>query len=112
MQNMERFIYLMRVEKRVLIPRPLTTNRESAQKGGYRSMDKEIYEQSRVIEDTLLGKSSDDEVYFEELDRTLEDIERYFNDYASLVGPRLSPPRLLGSGRILLRRRVRNTGPW
>ncbi len=57
--------------------KPLTTNRESAQKGGYRFfMEKEIYEQSRVIEDTLLGRVLDDEVYFEELDRTfLEDIE-------------------------------------
>jgi len=36
----------------------------------------EIYEQSRVIEDTLLGRVLDDEVYFEELDSTfLEDIE-------------------------------------
>ncbi len=57
MQNMERFIYLMRVEKRVLIPSGVTTNRESAQKGGYRFfMEKEIYEQSKVIEDTLLGR--------------------------------------------------------
>jgi glucosamine--fructose-6-phosphate aminotransferase (isomerizing) len=57
--------------------KPLTTNRESAQKGGYRFfMEKEIYEQSRVIEDTLLGRVLDDEVYFEELDSTfLEDIE-------------------------------------
>ncbi len=39
-------------------------------------MEKEIYEQSRVIEDTLLGRVLDDEVYFEELDSTfLEDIE-------------------------------------
>ncbi|HFB53244.1 MAG TPA: glutamine--fructose-6-phosphate transaminase (isomerizing) [Sulfurimonas autotrophica] len=50
----------------------LTTNRLSAQKDGYRFfMEKEIYEQSDVIADTLLGRVSEKEVLFEELDTAL-----------------------------------------
>ena len=50
----------------------LTTNRLSAQKDGYRFfMEKEIYEQSDVIADTLLGRVSEKEVLFEELDAAL-----------------------------------------
>ena len=54
----------------------LTTNRLSAQKDGYRFfMEKEIYEQSDVIADTLLGRVNEKEVLFEELDAALfEDI--------------------------------------
>ena len=52
----------------------LTTNKLSAQKDGYRFfMEKEIYEQSHVISDTLLGRISEDEVIFEELDKTFFD---------------------------------------
>jgi glucosamine--fructose-6-phosphate aminotransferase (isomerizing) len=50
----------------------LDTNKLSAQKDGYRFfMEKEIYEQSSVIADTLLGRVSDKEVIFEELDKKL-----------------------------------------
>jgi glucosamine--fructose-6-phosphate aminotransferase (isomerizing) len=52
----------------------LTQNKLSAQKDGYRFfMEKEIYEQSTVITDTLLGRLSDKEVIFDELDTTLFD---------------------------------------
>ena len=52
----------------------LTTNKLSAQKDGYRFfMEKEIYEQSSVIADTLLGRVSDTEVIFEELESSLFD---------------------------------------
>jgi len=53
---------------------PLSQNKLSAQKDGYRFfMEKEIYEQSTVITDTLLGRLSDDEVLFDELDSSLFD---------------------------------------
>ena len=52
----------------------LSTNKLSAQKNGYRFfMEKEIYEQSEVITDTLLGRTSDKEIVFEELDPALFD---------------------------------------
>ncbi len=52
----------------------LSTNKLSAQKNGYRFfMEKEIYEQSDVITDTLLGRLSGSEIIFEELDKTLFD---------------------------------------
>ncbi|MEO1937093.1 MAG: glutamine--fructose-6-phosphate transaminase (isomerizing), partial [Sulfurimonas sp.] len=52
----------------------LTTNKLSAQKDGYRFfMEKEIYEQSSVIADTLLGRVSDTKVVFEELESSLFD---------------------------------------
>ena len=52
----------------------LSQNRLSAQKDGFRFfMEKEIYEQSNVIADTLLGRLSDDEIIFEELDNSLFD---------------------------------------
>jgi len=52
----------------------LTTNKLSAQKDGYRFfMEKEIYEQSDVIADTLLGRLSDDEIIFDELQGSLFD---------------------------------------
>ena len=51
---------------------PLSNNKLSAQKEGYRFfMEKEIYEQSTVIADTLLGRLKDEGVYFEELDPNL-----------------------------------------
>ena len=53
---------------------PLPTNKLSAQKDGYRFfMEKEIYEQSEVITDTLLGRLSEEEVIFEEIDADLFD---------------------------------------
>ena len=52
----------------------LSTNKLSAQKDGFRFfMEKEIYEQSSVIADTLLGRLYDDEVLFDELDDSLLD---------------------------------------
>jgi len=52
----------------------LSTNKLSSQKNGYRFfMEKEIYEQSSVISDTLLGRTSDTEVLFEELDEKMFD---------------------------------------
>ncbi|MCD6189951.1 MAG: glutamine--fructose-6-phosphate transaminase (isomerizing), partial [Sulfurimonas sp.] len=52
----------------------LSQNKLSAQKDGFRFfMEKEIYEQGNVIADTLLGRLSDDEIIFEELDDSLFD---------------------------------------
>jgi glucosamine--fructose-6-phosphate aminotransferase (isomerizing) len=52
----------------------LSQNKLSAQKEGYRFfMEKEIYEQSVVISDTLMGRLSDKEIIFDELDTTLFD---------------------------------------
>ncbi|MDX1294792.1 MAG: glutamine--fructose-6-phosphate transaminase (isomerizing) [Sulfurimonadaceae bacterium] len=52
----------------------LPDSKLSAQKEGYRFfMEKEIYEQSEVISDTLMGRLKDDEVAFEELDSSLFD---------------------------------------
>jgi len=51
---------------------PLCQNKLSAQKDGYRFfMEKEIYEQCDVISDTLMGRISEDEILFEELDKDL-----------------------------------------
>ena len=50
----------------------ISTNRLSAQKDGFRFfMEKEIYEQSDVIADTLMGRLSENEVNFDELDPSL-----------------------------------------
>ncbi|MCD4668087.1 MAG: glutamine--fructose-6-phosphate transaminase (isomerizing) [Sulfurimonas sp.] len=52
----------------------ISTNKLSAQKDGYRFfMEKEIYEQSDVISDTLMGRLGDDEINFDELDPKLFD---------------------------------------
>jgi len=52
----------------------LSQNKLSAQKDGFRFfMEKEIYEQGDVIADTLLGRLSDDEILFDELDKSLFD---------------------------------------
>jgi glucosamine--fructose-6-phosphate aminotransferase (isomerizing) len=49
--------------------KPLIGDKISAQKGGYRFfMEKEIYEQSDVLVDTILGRALDKEIVFEELD--------------------------------------------
>lgn len=51
---------------------PLSENKLSAQKEGYRFfMEKEIYEQSTVLSDTLLGRLKDEGINFEELDSAL-----------------------------------------
>ncbi len=52
----------------------LSTDKLSAQKDGYRFfMEKEIYEQSDVIADTLIGRLSDEEIVFDEIDKNLFD---------------------------------------
>ena len=52
----------------------LIADKTLAQKDGYRFfMEKEIYEQSDVISDTMIGRILDNSVYFEELDTTLLD---------------------------------------
>ena len=52
----------------------LATDKLSAQKDGYRFfMEKEIYEQSDVISDTLMGRLDDEEIIFEELNDKLFD---------------------------------------
>jgi len=54
--------------------KPLESDKLSAQKDGYRFfMEKEIYEQSDVITDTMLGRLKDDSIEFEELDSRLFD---------------------------------------
>ncbi|MBN2781881.1 MAG: glutamine--fructose-6-phosphate transaminase (isomerizing), partial [Campylobacterales bacterium] len=52
--------------------KPLSKDKLSAQKDGFRFfMEKEIYEQSHVISDTLMGRLSENEIIFEELDKNL-----------------------------------------
>jgi len=52
----------------------LSKNKLSAQKDGFRFfMEKEIYEQSDIIADTLMGRISDNEIIFDELDKDLFD---------------------------------------
>jgi len=47
----------------------LDTNKQFAQKGGFRFfMEKEIYEQSEVATDAMLGRVKDSSIYFEELE--------------------------------------------
>jgi len=47
---------------------PLTSDKALAQKDGYRFfMEKEIYEQSRVMGETMMGRVLDDSIYLEEL---------------------------------------------
>lgn len=51
---------------------PLSENKLSAQKEGYRFfMEKEIYEQGTVLADTLMGRLRDESIHFEELDPAL-----------------------------------------
>ncbi len=50
---------------------PLTIDKEYAQKGGYRFfMEKEIYEQSDVMLETMMGRVSEDGITFEEFDKS------------------------------------------
>lgn len=49
---------------------PIATDKAMAQKDGYRFfMEKEIYEQSAVMNDTMMGRVLDDKIDFEELDK-------------------------------------------
>jgi len=53
---------------------PLTRDKMMAQKDGYRFfMEKEIYEQYRVISDTMIGRVMDNDILFDELDKTFFD---------------------------------------
>lgn len=52
----------------------LTADKISAQKDGYRFfMEKEIYEQSTIITDTMMGRVLDNSINFEELDKNFLD---------------------------------------
>ncbi len=52
----------------------LPTNKLSAQKDGYRFfMEKEIYEQSEVLADTMLGRVQEDGIVFEEIQESFFD---------------------------------------
>jgi glucosamine--fructose-6-phosphate aminotransferase (isomerizing) len=54
--------------------KPLIGDKISAQKGGFRFfMEKEIYEQSEVLSDCILGRALDDRIYFEELEENFFD---------------------------------------
>jgi len=51
---------------------PLATDKAMAQKDGFRFfMEKEIYEQSQVMNDTMMGRVLSDKIEFEELDQSL-----------------------------------------
>ncbi len=48
---------------------PLSGDKATAQKGGYRFfMEKEIYEQYDVMSDTMMGRVLDSDIFFEEID--------------------------------------------
>jgi len=67
-------IFDMQGKKKETQFQKLSTNKLSAQKDGFRFfMEKEIYEQSHVIADTLLGRLHESEILFDELDPTLFD---------------------------------------
>ncbi len=52
----------------------LPTSKQFAQKDGFRFfMEKEIYEQSDVVSDCMLGRLKDEEVLFDEIDKSLID---------------------------------------
>jgi len=52
----------------------LTADKVSAQKDGYRFfMEKEIYEQSRVMGETMMGRVLDNSIAFDELDKSFFD---------------------------------------
>ena len=59
-------------EEKSFSKKPLSTNKISAQKDGYRFfMEKEIYEQSRVMGETMMGRILEDSINFDELDAKL-----------------------------------------
>lgn len=50
----------------------LPTSKQYAQKDGYRFfMEKEIYEQSDVVSDCMLGRVKDEEIFFDEIDASI-----------------------------------------
>lgn len=52
----------------------LPTSKQFAQKNGFRFfMEKEIYEQSDVVVDCMLGRINDEEILFDEIDKSLID---------------------------------------
>jgi glucosamine--fructose-6-phosphate aminotransferase (isomerizing) len=52
----------------------LPTSKQFAQKDGFRFfMEKEIYEQSDVVTDSMLGRLNDEEILFDEIDKSLMD---------------------------------------
>lgn len=54
--------------------KPLESDKLSAQKDGYRFfMEKEIYEQSVVIADTMMGRMLEDEIAFDEFEKSFFD---------------------------------------
>ncbi len=60
--------------KKSFSTQPLTADKTLAQKDGYRFfMEKEIYEQSRVMGETMMGRVLDESISFEELDDDLFD---------------------------------------
>jgi len=60
--------------ERTFAKQALTADKALAQKDGYRFfMEKEIYEQGRVMSETMMGRVLDDSIQFEELDDGLFD---------------------------------------
>jgi len=62
---------------KAITPQPLLADKALAQKDGYRFfMEKEIYEQSRVMGETMMGRVLDAEITFDELDPSvLEEVQ-------------------------------------
>ena len=72
--NDELIIFDKEHQKQKPVFATLSTNKLSAQKDGFRFfMEKEIYEQSHVIADTLMGRLSDEKIIFDELNQNLFD---------------------------------------
>jgi glucosamine--fructose-6-phosphate aminotransferase (isomerizing) len=66
-------------KEKALNKKPLIGDKVSAQKDGYRFfMEKEIYEQSEVLGDTIMGRVLDESIKFDELD------EDFFNDVTNI----------------------------
>jgi glucosamine--fructose-6-phosphate aminotransferase (isomerizing) len=60
--------------ERTISRQPLSSDKVLAQKDGYRFfMEKEIYEQSRVMGETMMGRVLDANIAFEEIDKKLFD---------------------------------------
>jgi len=68
-------VYLYNAEgNKTFQKQALATDKVMAQKDGYRFfMEKEIYEQSTVIGDTMIGRIGDEEIHFDELNETFFD---------------------------------------
>jgi len=61
-------------KEKLFLKNTLVSNKALAQKDGYRFfMEKEIFEQSTVISDTMIGRIVNNNIYFEELDDGLLD---------------------------------------